>query len=176
MNVYSLSKRQIAVVHRLTRIPRQLLHTTEYENLAELVLGELCHQQCFNVSRAAYFVDNPEFNCARGVAGYDERDHSDRAESCWIERDAFGLRMKCSSFNEKVRSLAPFSISRAAERSYALAQLADALEISVPSVTFFDMPHQNKGFVLFEKPEADITELESFWEDACSLLAFCPLA
>ncbi len=176
MNVYNLSKRQIAVVQRLTRIPRQLLYTGEYENPAELVLGELCHIDCFNVSRAAYFVDNPDFDCARGIAGYDSSDHDGVLENCWIEKDAFGARMQCSSFHTHVRSLLPASIHRTSDRAYALAELAQVLDIRVPAVTFFDMPYDNKGFVIFEKPTEDIVELESFWEDACSLLAFCPLA
>ncbi|HAU30545.1 MAG: hypothetical protein UV79_C0014G0006 [candidate division TM6 bacterium GW2011_GWF2_43_17] len=176
MNVYDLSKRQIAVVQRLTRIPRQLLDSYTYQNPAELVLGELCHQECFNVTRAAFFVDNPDFDCVRGIAGYDVQDHTDSHEACWIERDAFGLRMRCSSFNKLVRSLAPQSISRQEQREYALSALAEQLDFRVPAVTFFEMPHENKGLIVFERPEEDIAELEQLWEDACSLLAFCPLA
>lgn len=176
MNVYDLSKRQIAVVQRLTRIPRELLSSVGYQNLAELVLGELCHKNCFNVSRAGFFVDNPDFDCVRGVAGYDSNDHAEGEETCWIERDAFGFRMQCSTFNKLVRSLSPQSISRQASREYALQELAGQLELTVPAVTFFEMPYENKGFIIFERPQEDISELEQLWEDGCTLLAFCPLA
>ncbi len=176
MNVYDLSNRQIAVVQRLTRIPRYLLHASAYQNPAELVLGELCHKECFNVPRAAFFVDNPDFDCARGVAGYNAEDHADAQETCWIEQDAFGFRMQCSTFNKLVRSLVPQSISREERRAYALAELAEQLKFEIPAVTYFQMPHENKGLLIFEKPKEDIHELEQLWEDACSLLAFCPLA
>ena len=47
-----------------------MLSCDNVENMIEFVLHCLCSEDCFNMPKAAYFVDNIDFNCLKGIAGY----------------------------------------------------------------------------------------------------------
>ena len=38
--------------------------------MSEFVLHDICNPNCFNLQKAAFLVDNPDFDCLKGVAGF----------------------------------------------------------------------------------------------------------
>ena len=63
-------ERSALVLGNILKIPKKLLSAQHVDNVAEFVLHERSHENCFNLRRAAYFVDNPDFNCLKGIAGF----------------------------------------------------------------------------------------------------------
>ena len=62
--------RHYTILNTLSKLPRKMLSLKGQENVTEFVLHELCHKNCFNLDKAAYFVDNPDFDCLKGMAGF----------------------------------------------------------------------------------------------------------
>ena len=63
-------ERQNRMLHHLAQLPRLMIDVHGRDNISEFILHELCSEPCFNLRKAAYLVDNPDFNCLRGVAGF----------------------------------------------------------------------------------------------------------
>ena len=53
----------------LSILPQQILSHSWNENMSEFVLHEICNQSVLT-TKAAFLVDNPDFDCLKGVAGY----------------------------------------------------------------------------------------------------------
>jgi predicted SprT family Zn-dependent metalloprotease len=81
MGAHDLIQKQHALLSNLVQLPHKIVQLHGNEYLPEFVLHELSHEQCFDLSKVAYFVDNADFNCMKGVAGIDRADHY--RESIW---------------------------------------------------------------------------------------------
>ena len=64
-----LMDRNAQIAYSLRRLPRKMLQLHGLDNITDFVLHELCSKDCFNIPKAAYFVENPAFNCFKGVVG-----------------------------------------------------------------------------------------------------------
>ena len=56
---------------RLADLPKRMVPLYDLEaigNIPEFVLHDLCHEDCFNLKKAAFLVDNPDFDSLQGVA------------------------------------------------------------------------------------------------------------
>lgn len=170
-------ERKIKVLSYLSSLPRKMstLHGTE--NITEFVLHDLCHEQCLNLSKAAFFVDNPDFDCAKGVAGYS------REESCcgdcyaiWNDSRKFSDYMKNSSFNQQVRKLSRCSLKKGHETHDELAStIAGDLGFKNYGYCSWPMRHDNEGFMLYEKVDSADALVDEHIVNGASLLSFCPL-
>ena len=83
MKPNSLNDKHIDILDKLCHLPRKILSLHGHDNITELILHELCNEQCFNLEKAAYFIDNPDFDCFKGVAGHCR---SQALRSRWMER------------------------------------------------------------------------------------------
>jgi len=161
--------------YRLSSLPEKIVATHGKENLAEFVLYELAHPQCLNFTKAAFFINNPDFNCLQGIVGFSAPEHAGQAENVWEEEDRFSDRMKQSSFNSAVRAIRQQSITNDhAASEQVVAGLIAQLLFTNPSWRTFKVKHGNSGILLFETtPEhQDIAQQVT---QAASLLAFCPI-
>src|SRR5438876_816123 len=104
--------RQHNLFYRLSCVPEKIVSAHGTENLAEFVLYELCHPECFHFEKAAFFVDNPDFDCLRGVAGFAAEDIDQSSQDVWQGHDDFSTRMKNSEFNKQVRAFNCTSMQR----------------------------------------------------------------
>src|SRR3990167_7100649 len=121
------SPRHHQVLSSLSRLPRKIVafHNTNYT--AQFVLHEIALRDCFNLGKAAYFVDNPDFDCLRGVAGYDSQDHN--GHTSWALHD-FDDHLGSCRFNKKVRCIDQTSYKRAQKDEAALISVL-ARELSM---------------------------------------------
>src|ERR1700691_4148672 len=103
MEHYEQLQRQCKMLSCLAALPKRILSLHGEDNVTEFVLHDLCHQDCFNLNKAAYFVDNPDFNCSKGVAGFSRDEPFNECEVIWSKADAFSEHMKKSAFNQRVR-------------------------------------------------------------------------
>src|SRR5437762_734031 len=103
MNREELLAKQNRMLLCLTGLPKKMVSLHGAENIGEFVLYDLCNECCFNLSKAAYFVDNPDFNCTKGVAGFSRNEIQNACSGVWDNPEAFSSCMRNSSFNQKVR-------------------------------------------------------------------------
>ena len=164
------------VVDNLRRLPRKMLLLHGRDNVTEFVLHELC-KNCFNMHKAAYFIDNPDFNCLKGVVGVSTDELSD-INDIWNESEKFSERMTKSPFNQKVRSFEYQSHKKKGDSHDMLADII-AKELGFKNYNFYTwtMKHDNHGFLLCEKNEEVDCEhpKEDVILDGLSLLSFCPV-
>lgn len=169
--------RQKALLRRLSCLPRKLLHIQGHDNATEFILHELCHQDCFNIDRAAYFIDNPDFDCLKGVAGHC-RNYSQTLEGdLWKDPHDFSQHMTRSPFNQQVRSLMQESAFKRKQNEQDLAHcLAKQLEFHKPSFYAWPMKHDNHGIFIYERAqEGGSSDVDEILPDGVCLLSFCPV-
>jgi len=171
--------RRHMVLDIISRLPRKMLSLKDYDNMTEFVLYELCHKNCFNFEKAAYFVDNPDFDCLKGVVGLC------RSEACvdnvdiWKDPHSFSTHMHDSPFNKKVRSLLRPSFQRQNEKELdkkVINDIAQELALSDPGYYSWNMKHDNHGLLVYERTykEGDSCDID-YVLNGLSLLGFCPI-
>ncbi len=165
------------VIDRLRRLPRKMLLLHGLDNVTEFVLHELASKDCFDLKKAAYFIDNPDFNCFKGVAGISNTEISG-IEDIWVSPDAFTKSMTASPFNQHVRSFTYKSHKKNDELYEKVANdLANELGLECYDFYVWDMKHDNHGFLVCEKNDVSLQEKlhDDIVIDGLSLLSFCPV-
>lgn len=177
MERLELLQRQNSVLSYLSGLPRRMLLVHGMDNITEFVLHDLCQERCFNLSKAAYFVDNPDFNCTKGVAGFSRDEKFGNSEAIWTtDQKTFSSYMKESLFNQKVRSLTRCSVKKGKDNHAELAKmLAQDLGFKNYAFCSWSMRHDNEGFVLYEKAVETDTFVDDHIVNGLSLLSFCPI-
>lgn len=147
----ALLQKHSNLLNRLHRLPRKIVQFNGTHNMSEFILHELSHSDCFNINKVAYFIDNPDFDCLKGIVGVD---HTNGAflQNIWDNTSKFTSHMKCCEFNQQVRSFEGESL---AKRSMAHTIIADAfadeLGIERPCVYMWAMKYNNNGLLLLDK-------------------------
>jgi len=160
----------------LSRLPRKIMSVHELENVPEFVLQDICDEHCFNIVRAAYFVDNPDFNQLKGVAGFCREEAYEQPESMWETAHAFSSFMDQSLFNNKVRSIALDSIDANHHmHEHIVGDIAPDLDFENPAWCTWDLKHYNHGLIIYEK--ADLAEdiFDEHFINTLHLLGFCAI-
>jgi len=164
------------VLGSLSGLPKKVLSVHTLDNATEFVLHELCNQGCFNLHKAAYFIDNPDFNLFKGVAGFSQAEAYSEWDEVWNNPSAFTTFMQQSDFNQKIRKYCIDSAFRN-NRSYddMVMQIAKEIGLSEPSYFSWDLKHENKGLLVYEKKSVDAMLFEEHFLNSLYLLSFCPV-
>lgn len=162
-------------VNNLVWLPRKMITLPDIDNVSAFVLHELCHEKCFNFKKAAYFIDNPDFDCLKGVAGVNQEEKH-AISDIWVNPEEFANYMRQSAFNQKVRSLHRASAKKASKEGDKELAIDVAHELGINNIGYcsWNSKHDNHGILVFEKPDAyelDNDELIN----GVSLLSFCPI-
>ena len=172
MEFVTISPRHHKVLNRLSNLPKRILSVHGIDNLSELVLHDLSAEHCFNLEKAAYFVDNPDFNCFNGVAGFNQQEKYPDADHIWDKPDTFSQFMRRSPFNQQVQDIQRPSCRRAKiTDEQIVAELAPQLGIKNPRSYAWNLKHDNHGILIFEHDEHD-TVGEELLHGLC-VLGFC---
>jgi len=161
------------MLQRLHSLPRKMAGVKNNHNIAEFVLHELCQKECFDIPRAAYFVDNPDYDCMKGVAGYCTQEQFDKdIWSCPLDFSDFMCK---ANFNNAVRSFQRHSCHRHQEPLEDTAvHIAEQLGLHDVNCCVIPMPHDNHGILVYEKQVEDEHDKECLLNGA-TLLSFCPI-
>lgn len=167
------SPREQSILFCLSSIPQKMLTIHGAENATEFVLHELSGACCFNFAKAAYFVDNPDFNCCKGVAGCccDERYCS--PDDPWCVPTTFSEHMQQSRFNKRVRQIQTGSMMHDVDA--AVHSVAEKLEISNPLYYMWQIKNDNHGVLIVEGDEHNFEEIKAHLPQGVALLGFCPI-
>ena len=156
-------------------LPKHLINHYNRSNTAEFVLHSLGHQECFNLAKAAYFIDNPDFNNLQGIAGYHQK--TSYQDNHWESPDIFSTHMQQTPFNQKVRAISLPSMKRHKKAEQDIVhELAYTLEIENPHFLSWPVKYENYGFLVFEPLHQDDQEyINEQLELGAHLLGFCPV-
>ncbi|MBI2352954.1 hypothetical protein HYV11_01775 [Candidatus Dependentiae bacterium] len=145
------------------------------DNLSEFMLHDLCSQNGFHLYKAAYLINNPDFACLKGVAGYY---HPEIFQNViWENPKDFTSHMKKASFNQKVRAYLSDDIFVKEKNDLSkkkIYDLIDYLEIKDPVYHTWNAKHNNQGIFLFERPLDHVAGHEHLF-NFLHLLSFCPI-
>jgi len=177
MNKEELIERQSLILEFLAGLPKKILHLHGRENVTEFVLHDLSHKNCFDLKKAAYFVNNPAFNCLKGVAGISQPDiPQDLWQDIWDQKEMFSTYMRNSPFNRKVREFSQCSLEGLEKPNQEIIQnVAHNLGIENPSFYSIDVKHDNHGLFIFEKGPESKGLVDDYFAEGVSLLGFCPI-
>lgn len=157
-------------------LPQKILSFNGVDNVTEFVLHSLCNENCLNLSKAAYFIDNPDFDCLKGVAGFDKQNEFVNRENIWGIPDHFTKHMQSCNFNQKVRNIYKPSAKRANLAEHELIErLSNELTIEDPHCYAWNGKHNNHALVIFECAGQNSPVLEDDIVHGLCLLGFCPL-
>lgn len=167
------SKRDQNILFCLSCIPQKMLNIHGAENTTEFVLHELCGPHCFNFPKAAYFVDNPDFDCCKGVAGCCCDERYCAADDPWCTQQPFSQHMQQAAFNKKVRQIQTASVMNGVEQ--AVCVLADQLRIANPAYYTWNLKNDNQGLLVFEGGSGNYEDIKDHLPQGVALLGFCPI-
>jgi hypothetical protein len=172
-----MSTRYEHLLKCLTHLPQKILSMHGMENLTEFVLHDLCNKECFNLSKAAYFVDNPDFDFIKGVAGFDHHEDFVPCQDLWAQPEKFSKHMKECTFNQEVRRIDMKSIKLSdRDEEELIYELASSLGFKEPVYYKWDIKNNNYGLFIFEcdqEPDDDAIK-DELLQGLC-LLGFCPV-
>lgn len=168
---------QYGMLKQLSSLPRKIVSLHGADKVAEFVLHELCQTDCFNLTRAAYFIDNPDFDCFKGVSGLCRTEIKDDYAITWSNPEQFLSYTFDLPFNKKVRQVAQQSYRRQQMRDQEMANaLATNLGFNNHAFCSWDMKHDNHGLFIYEKADLTSYPIEEHLMDGLCLLSFCPVA
>lgn len=163
-----------AILNQLSSLPQKVLSLHGQENVSDFVLHELCNQNCFDLKKAAYLVDNPDFDCLKGVAGY-SLEEAYTKNPVWETPELFMAHMAKAQFNQKVRTILKSSMARANKSDAETTKMiGDYLGLSKPVYCSWKMKHDNHGILIYEMPTSCTVSDDVLLNGAC-LLGFCPI-
>lgn len=175
MGMNERNKRVYEVLVAVTTIPKNIIKHHGIDNMTEFLLHNLGQQDCFNFSKAAYFIDNPDFDHLKGVAGFSQDESYHPKVNHWSEAQEFSDHMKQAAFNSMVRDVCRCSIKRNKMREEKIVQeLSDELHFLNPRYVVWPIKHDNHGLLVFEKIEEE-EGIEEHLESALQLFGFCPV-
>ena len=168
-------ERRSAMLSYMSHLPRKMLSLHDHDAIAELVLHDLCSERCFNLNKAVYLVDNPDFNCMKGIAGFSRDEAFKEGERMWDDPHSFTQYVKNAPFNQKVRNIQLCSMSGGESSNDNLVRtVADQCAIAHPQCYTWDMKHNNRGVFIYEQPTDEAVITECLPNGVC-LLSFCPI-
>lgn len=168
-------ERKSAMLSYMSHLPRKMLLLHDHDAIAELVLHDLCSERCFNLNKAVYLVDNPDFNCMKGVAGFSRDEAFREGERMWDDPHSFTQYVKNAPFNQKVRNIQLSSMKGGGAADENLVRtVADQCAIAHPQCYTWDMKHNNRGVFIYEQP-SDETVISECLPNGVCLLSFCPI-
>lgn len=165
------------IAHSLLQLPHKILRYHDVDHLPKLVLHELARDEHFGLNNAAYLVDNPEFDCLKGVAGYSKEECGLHRENLWDDPHAFDGEMHDASFHNSIKKFVQDASVKRREidvhNPEDLAELGARLGLKNPSFVTWNMRHGNHGILLFEEGQATCARRRDLLSHAAALLGLC---
>lgn len=165
-----------SVLEKITEIPSKILLYHEVQDLPQIVLHNLSHDDVFNFNKAVYLVDNPDFDCLKGVAGYSSDECQFHNHDVWQDPQHFHQDMESADFSSKLRQFLRHGLKRKDINTHDeedLTQLGQALGLKNPAFLTWQMRHGNHGILIFETNEQLFEKKHNLLKQAGPLLSLC---
>lgn len=162
------------LLYRLSAMPRKIISLYDHDNVIDFVLHELCNEKCLDFEKAAYFIDNPDFDYCKGVAGFTKQEQYPESD-IWRDPQAFKSHMNNSTFNQKVKSIQCAGTKNKGNITTLVDALGNDLQISDPTVFSIDLRHGNQGIFLCKPASQKTLKSEDDMINWLSYLGLCPV-
>lgn len=166
------SEKDNQILEFLSVLPERIITLHGTDNIAEFLLYDICHHDNFLIKKAAFFIDSPDFNCLKGLAGINTENKFDKTH--WEEPDDFSAHMNGCSFNQLVRDIEQATIHNSPYDPVKAAKLAKDLDFNNPMYHSWQMKHENRGFIIYETQQ-ELSDQEHHLHKSLNLLGFCPV-
>lgn len=177
MKLNEMTPRHEGLLRCFTHLPRQILSLHELDNATEYVLHSLCDEGCLNLMKAAYFVDNPDFNCLKGIAGFNKEEEIYTCDKVLSDVSHFSDHIDRCAYNQRIRTITVPSARRKGESTeHLIARLADLLEMENPSSHSWNIKHDNFGLLIYEHSSGADKHFHEEFLHGLSILGFCPIS
>jgi hypothetical protein len=154
-------------------IPYKILswYQQEYvDNMAKLVIYELCSKNCFGLKKAAFLVNNPDFKWCRGVVGYEARE-----DSLIVKNEADVINFfEQSLFHATTCAIECVACEK--NDSTVFAKIAEHLHMPSHQVCTIPLKHGNEGLFVYEFFNTSDELSVDIIQQIVALIGFCPLA
>ncbi|MCL4380372.1 hypothetical protein M1466_02705 [Candidatus Dependentiae bacterium] len=175
MNNNDLTSRHVQLLRMMHELPKRAFEVHERGNGAEFLLHQLCHAQHFNVAKAAYFVENPDFQCLKGIAGYCQEEVFGEWDALWHRPQEFTLFMASAPFNQRVRAIFQEHLTEQQNSAGIVATIATELGITDPAYCTWDLKHYNHGYLVYQRSAEHDDLMQQFFSTSLHILSFCPV-
>ena len=176
MENHCVETKESKLLKHLGNLRKMMVHNHELDNLSEFVLHDLCKPECFNLNKAAYFVNNPDFRCLQGISGYHDRELKSISNDSWNDQKKFISVMQNSEFNQQVRKKCSVNFEKGTSSElYTAQKLADELEIDNPQYFVWDLKYANHGLFIYEAPKQQESYVKDNLFDSLHHFSFCPV-
>jgi len=164
-------------LNNLISLPQKILKNHEVPGLEQILLHELAHDNNFGLKKAGYLIDNPEFDCLKGVAGYCSDECNLHKKDVWEEPNTFMSDMQNAKFHNSMNaflhnaSLGKKDVHIHDEND--LHELGVRLGMHNPSFFTWNMKHGNHGILIFEDGEHGKLRRRDWLRNIVALLSLC---
>ncbi len=164
-----------SLLESLLGLHNRILSLHDVEDLPQLVLHDLGHDDHFGLNKAVYLVDNPDFDSLKGVAGFFRDECHFHKQNLWENPSLFSVDMTNAEFHQKTRQFRDGSIIRNAKDCVqdSLEKLGLHLGINNPSCCTWSTRHGNQGILLFEGRNDMRESKKGLLSQIITLLSFC---
>ena len=170
------------LIKLLLDLPRRIVHNEDLEDLSRIILHELCHKNHLDLKKATYLIDNPQFGCMRGVAGFFKDECKHHKENMWEKPEEFGRDMQKAEFHNKMKCFEHASVCNQSDMGSCkeLCKLGKNIGLQHPKVYTWDMRNGNRGVFLFEEDEhkdcdKNCTKKHAVLDKVAGVLGLCRL-
>lgn len=163
------------LLYRLSTMPRKIIALHDHDNTIDFVLHELCNKNCLNMDKAAYFVDNPDFDHCKGIAGFSSVETYPQ-DDIWKDPQSFRDYVQKAPFNIKVRSVDLPSYNRETnDKTVLINSIGNELSMENPMVFMINLRHGNHGILLCKPSATGLYGSDDDMVNWLSYLGLCPI-
>lgn len=175
-SLHGIDEHDGELVAKLLGLPHKILSHNEVDGLEQMVLHELGHDSHFGLSKAGYLIDNPEFNCLKGIAGYCKSECPMHKLDVWQDPKLFADDMKDAHFHRQISHFLDNSLTRVGAdnlQTDLLLMLGNKMGMTTPGFITWKMKHGNNGILLFEENGMPHARRRDLLHHFVALLSLC---
>ena len=165
------------LVDALLGLPHKIIKNQHVDGLAHLVMHEISKPERFGLQKSAFLVDNPDFDCLKGIAGYSHDSHA-HLDDVWQNPDSFLNMLGGATFNDHIKGFESQSLkknNRDMNVPDVAGEISEMIGIRNPSVILWDMKHDNHGLFIFEPPKNACIWRHALLSNVVAFLSLCAI-
>ncbi|MFC1854263.1 hypothetical protein ACFLY6_00130 [Candidatus Dependentiae bacterium] len=167
-----LSASERGLVDGILALPHKIVQNHHVDGLAQLVLYDISNPGRFGLKKAAYLVDNPDFDCLHGIAGFHHGEFEAPPDDVWKNPVESAKTMNDLTFNKNVRSFKSCSLNR---QKSDHSKILSEFEIENPSTIGWPMKYGNHGIFIYESRDDVCVWRKSVLASIVALLGLCAI-
>lgn len=166
----------LELMAHLFGLPHKILSHHDVDGLAPMILHELGHNNLLGINKAGYLIDNPDFNCLRGVAGFCSKECQHHSDDLWSNPHTFATDMQQAEFHQRCSTFNHHSPERTGDSQIdhdAMKEIGQKLGMQNPCCLTWKMKHGNNGILLFEAKDNHLSSHKDLLHNIVGLLSLC---